>query len=60
MTDAIGPRDAQNALTEIDRRRDQVIRRVAMPDWYWWVLSVLTVAAAAASESGNALTSSSR
>jgi hypothetical protein len=55
MAERIEPGDARSALSEIDRRREQVIRRVAIPDWYWWVLSVLTIAIAAGTESHNGI-----
>jgi hypothetical protein len=43
----IEPADAARALSEISRRREQVIRRTATPRWYWWAIAVLTVASAA-------------
>jgi hypothetical protein len=52
MNDQIGPADAARALREIDRRREQVIRRKVIPSWYWWANGVLMIALAAAVESG--------
>jgi hypothetical protein len=51
MDDEVGPEDAARALIEIGQRREQVIRRVAIPNWYWWALSILTIAITAADES---------
>jgi hypothetical protein len=54
MDDQIEPADAANALSEIGRRREQVIRRAereAFPGWYWWANAVLMIALAAAVES---------
>jgi hypothetical protein len=53
MDDQVGPADAANALGEIGRRREQVIRRAmraACPVWYWWTTAVLTIALAASFE----------
>ena len=37
MNDQIEPADAARALSEIGRRREQVIRRAStVPGWYWW------------------------
>ena len=52
MNDQIEPADAASALSEIGRRREQVIRRAAVPGWYWWATAVLTIALSAAVESG--------
>jgi hypothetical protein len=52
MNDRIGPADAARALREIDRRREQVIRRSIVPVWFWWAQAALTVALAACVESG--------
>lgn len=51
MDDQVEPADAARALREIGRRREQVIRRVVIPGWYWWAQAVLTIALAAAMES---------
>ena len=47
MNDQIEPADAARALSEIGRRREQVIRRTAVPRWYWWAIAVLLIAFAA-------------
>ena len=52
MNDRIEPADAEHALSEIDRRREQVIRRRVFPRWWWWAYAVLITALAAAVESG--------
>jgi hypothetical protein len=51
MNDQVEPADAARALTEIARRREQAIRRTAVPRWFWWVTAVLTIALAADVES---------
>jgi hypothetical protein len=53
VNDQVEPADAARALSEIGRRREQVIRRAAVPRWYWWASAVLTIALAAAVESGS-------
>ena len=40
---AVEPADAARALSEIGRRREQVIRRAATPRWYWWATAVLAI-----------------
>lgn len=52
MGDRIEPADAARALSEIDRRREQVIRRRIIPGWFWWAQAALTVALAVCAESG--------
>ena len=55
MNDRIEPADAADALEEIGRRREQVIRRAmraAVPVWYWWTTAVLMIALTACVESG--------
>jgi len=52
MHDPIDPADAARALSEIDRRREQVIRRKVFPGWWWWAYAVLMTAFSAAVESG--------
>jgi hypothetical protein len=47
VNDQIDPADAALALSEIGRRREQVIRRTAIPRWYWWAIAVLEIALAA-------------
>ena len=54
MGDRIDPADAASALCEIDRRREQVIRRKVFPRWWWWAYAVLMTAFSAAVESGRA------
>jgi hypothetical protein len=51
VDDQVGPADAARALSEIGRRREQVIRRAAVPRWFWWANAVLTVAWVADMES---------
>ena len=46
----IEPADAARALSEIGRRREQVIRRAAVPRWFWWASAVLVIAFAADTE----------
>ena len=52
MSDRIEPADAARALSEIDRRREQVIRRKIFPVWYWWAHAGLMVEFVASLESG--------
>jgi cation transport ATPase len=52
MNDPIDPADAARALSEIDRRREQVIRRKVFPGWWWWAYAVLMTAFAAVMENG--------
>jgi hypothetical protein len=52
MSDEIDPADAERALGEIDRRREQVIRRKVFPAWWWWAYAVLMTVFSAAVESG--------
>ena len=51
MNDPIEPADAARALCEISLQREQVIRRAAIPRWFWWGTAVLTIAWAAGTES---------
>jgi hypothetical protein len=51
MNDQVRPDEAARALAEIGRRQEQVIKLTAIPNWYWWVVSVLMVAFSAAVES---------
>ena len=44
MNDRVEPADAARALSEISRRREQAIRRAAIPRWFWWATAVLTIA----------------
>jgi hypothetical protein len=50
MDGQVEPADAARALCEIGRRREQVIRRAAVPRWFWWATAVLTIAWAANTE----------
>jgi hypothetical protein len=52
MDDQVEPTDAALALSEIGRRREQVIRRKVFPRWYWWAHAVLIVELVACIESG--------
>ena len=52
MNERIEPADAAEALSEIDRRREQVIRRKVFPGWWWWAYAVLFVGFTATVESG--------
>jgi hypothetical protein len=51
VNDQIEPADAARALSEIGRRREQVIRRTATPRWLWWATAVLNIAFVADAES---------
>jgi hypothetical protein len=54
MNERVEPADAAGALSEIGRRREQVIRRAvraAFPGWYWWTNAVLMIALTASVES---------
>src|SRR5438128_12695366 len=54
VDEQIEPSDAADALSEIGRRREQVIRRAqreVFPGWFWWANAVLMIALAAAVES---------
>lgn len=55
MSDEIEPPDAARALDEIDRRREQVIRRKIFPAWWWWAYAVLMIEFSASVESGRGL-----
>jgi hypothetical protein len=50
VNDQVEPADAARALSEIGRRREQAIRRAAIPGWYWWANAVLAIALAADTE----------
>jgi hypothetical protein len=52
MNDRVEPADAARALDEIDRRREQVIRRRVFPTWWWWAYAVLFTEFTAAVGSG--------
>jgi hypothetical protein len=52
VDDQIEPADAARALSEIGRRREQVIRRAsAVPGRFWWAVAVLNIAFVADYES---------
>jgi len=53
MGDRIDPADAASALREIDRRREQVIRRKVFPRWWWWAYAVLITAFTTAVDFGH-------
>ena len=55
MSEEIDQADAVRALSEIDRRREQVIRRTVLHGWFWWAYAVLFVVLAASVESGRTL-----
>jgi hypothetical protein len=55
MSNPIEPADAARALDEIDRRREQVIRRKIFPRWYWWAHGALLLGFMVALQSGNAV-----
>jgi hypothetical protein len=55
MNDRIEPSHAARALSEVDRRREQAIRREVIPGWWWWATALLIVELAASLESGRAL-----
>jgi hypothetical protein len=47
--------EAATALAEIQRRREQVIKAVLVPVWYWWVIGAGIVAIGAARDTGDLL-----
>jgi hypothetical protein len=55
VNDRIEPSDAAGALSEVDRRREQAIRREVIPGWWWWATALLIVELAASLESGRGL-----
>ncbi|MEV6603907.1 hypothetical protein [Kutzneria sp. NPDC051319] len=52
MNEDIEATEAARALEEIDRRREQVIRRKVFPAWYWWAHAALMIELVAAIEHG--------
>ena len=46
----VRPDEAAGALTEIARRREQVITLTIIPTWFWWATAILIVGLAAAVE----------
>lgn len=53
MNEQIDPAEAARALSEIDRRREQVIRRRVFPGWWWWSYAGLITAFSAVVESAH-------
>ncbi len=45
--------EAAAALAEIQRRREQVIKAVLVPVWYWWAMAAGMVAIGAARDTGD-------
>ena len=43
MADKVRPDEAAGALTEIARRRAQVVTLTIIPTWFWWAIAVLMV-----------------
>jgi uncharacterized membrane protein YgdD (TMEM256/DUF423 family) len=43
MANDIRPDEAVGALTEIARRREQVVTLTIIPTWFWWAIAVLMV-----------------
>ena len=43
MSENVGPGEAAQALTEIQRRQQQVIDLAWIPVWYWWAVAGLMV-----------------
>ena len=43
MTNATEPAEAREALAEMERRQEQVIEGVLVPNWYWWAVALLAV-----------------
>jgi hypothetical protein len=43
MTNEVRPDEAAGALTEIARRRAQVVTLTVIPTWFWWATAVLMV-----------------
>jgi hypothetical protein len=43
MSENVGPGEAAQALTEIQRRQQQVIDLAWIPAWYWWAVAGLMV-----------------
>ncbi|HKT05527.1 MAG TPA: hypothetical protein VJT31_38915 [Rugosimonospora sp.] len=48
MANDVRPDEAAGALTEIARRRAQVVTLTIVPTWFWWATAVLMVGFAAA------------
>jgi hypothetical protein len=47
----VRPEEAAQALAEIEQRNEQALRRVNVPDWFWWAEAGLIVGFTAAIES---------
>jgi hypothetical protein len=43
MANKVGPDEAAGALTEVARRRAQVVTLTIIPTWFWWATAVLMV-----------------
>ncbi len=43
MANEVRPDEAAGALTEIARRREQVVSLTIVPIWFWWAVTVLMV-----------------
>jgi hypothetical protein len=43
VNEELRPREAADALAEIQERQQQVIDRAAVPAWYWWAVGGLMV-----------------
>jgi hypothetical protein len=43
MANEVRPDEAAGALTEIARRRAQVVTLTIIPTWFWWAIAVLMV-----------------
>jgi hypothetical protein len=50
MTNEVRPDEAAGALTEIARRRAQVVDSTIIPTWFWWAIAILMVGLSAAVE----------
>jgi hypothetical protein len=50
MANEVRPDEAAGALTEIARRRAQVVTLAIIPTWFWWATAVLMVGLTAAVE----------
>ncbi len=48
MASEVRPDEAAGALTEIARRRAQVVTLTIIPTWFWWATAVLMVGVAVA------------
>jgi hypothetical protein len=55
MVHEIRPDEAAGALTEIARRRAQVVTLTIVPTWFWWAIAVLMVGFSFAIEVGRPL-----